>query len=176
MSEGALKIRKSRDLLWSSLGACWGVSGSGVSSWALGVWNVLSAGPCKLINGALLAKLFFSRFCHAVLKEHNWTTRQSFHQLARKKPCLPSAVWHSTGNYRLKINSCCIPSFMSCGNTERLLLAPKSGCGTFPGWFLTGIRSLGRSCAWLTMCWVIHVFFWVIQLPRLTRGFISAKY
>ncbi|NWR59522.1 NFU1 protein, partial [Bucorvus abyssinicus] len=34
-------------------------------------------------------------FCRAVLKEHNWTTPQSFHQLARKKPHLPSAVWHS---------------------------------------------------------------------------------
>ncbi|NXX02108.1 NFU1 protein, partial [Larus smithsonianus] len=34
-------------------------------------------------------------FCHMMLKDHNLTTQQSFHQLVTKKPCLPSAVWHN---------------------------------------------------------------------------------
>ncbi|XP_032568518.1 NFU1 iron-sulfur cluster scaffold homolog, mitochondrial isoform X3 [Chiroxiphia lanceolata] len=34
------------------------------------------------------------RFCQMLLKDHNWTTRQPFHQLLQKKPSLPSAVWH----------------------------------------------------------------------------------
>ncbi|NXI96298.1 NFU1 protein, partial [Psophia crepitans] len=34
-------------------------------------------------------------FCRTMLKDHNWTTRQSFHQLVGKKPFLPSAVWHN---------------------------------------------------------------------------------
>ncbi|NXS03370.1 NFU1 protein, partial [Oxylabes madagascariensis] len=33
-------------------------------------------------------------FCHMLLKDHNLTTRQPFHQLLQKKPSLPSAVWH----------------------------------------------------------------------------------
>ncbi|NWZ42871.1 NFU1 protein, partial [Brachypodius atriceps] len=33
-------------------------------------------------------------FCHMLLKDRNLTTRQPFHQLLQKKPCLPSAVWH----------------------------------------------------------------------------------
>ncbi|RLV84499.1 hypothetical protein DV515_00016165, partial [Chloebia gouldiae] len=41
-----------------------------------------------------LVKLFFSRFCHMLLKDHNLTTRQPFHQLLQKKPSLPSAAWH----------------------------------------------------------------------------------
>uniref|UniRef100_A0A8D2QS17 glutamine--fructose-6-phosphate transaminase (isomerizing) n=2 Tax=Passeriformes TaxID=9126 RepID=A0A8D2QS17_ZOSLA len=42
----------------------------------------------------MLVKLFLSRFCHMLLKDHNLTTRQPFHQLLQKKPSLPSAVWH----------------------------------------------------------------------------------
>ncbi|XP_068030605.1 NFU1 iron-sulfur cluster scaffold homolog, mitochondrial [Anomalospiza imberbis] len=34
------------------------------------------------------------RFCHMLLKDHNLTTRQPFHQLLQKKPSLPSAAWH----------------------------------------------------------------------------------
>ncbi|XP_066062402.1 NFU1 iron-sulfur cluster scaffold homolog, mitochondrial isoform X1 [Chamaea fasciata] len=33
-------------------------------------------------------------FCHMLLKDHNLTTRQPFHQLLQKKAPLPSAVWH----------------------------------------------------------------------------------
>ncbi|NXG15085.1 NFU1 protein, partial [Grallaria varia] len=33
-------------------------------------------------------------FCQMLLKDHNWATRQSFHQLLQKKPSLPSAVWY----------------------------------------------------------------------------------
>ncbi|NWV26528.1 NFU1 protein, partial [Origma solitaria] len=33
-------------------------------------------------------------FCHMLLKDHNLTTRQPFHQLLQKKPSLPSAAWH----------------------------------------------------------------------------------
>ncbi|NXK93615.1 NFU1 protein, partial [Formicarius rufipectus] len=38
-------------------------------------------------------------FCQMLLKGHNWSTRQSFHQLVQKKPSLlslPSAVWNPT--------------------------------------------------------------------------------
>ncbi|NWS60630.1 NFU1 protein, partial [Chunga burmeisteri] len=34
-------------------------------------------------------------FCRMMLKDHNLTTQQSFHQLAQKKPFLPSAIWHN---------------------------------------------------------------------------------
>ncbi|XP_005057999.1 PREDICTED: NFU1 iron-sulfur cluster scaffold homolog, mitochondrial isoform X1 [Ficedula albicollis] len=34
------------------------------------------------------------RFCRVLLKHHNLTTRQPFHQLLPKKPSLPSAAWH----------------------------------------------------------------------------------
>ncbi|XP_056364514.1 NFU1 iron-sulfur cluster scaffold homolog, mitochondrial [Oenanthe melanoleuca] len=34
------------------------------------------------------------RFCHVLLKHHNLTARQPFHQLLPKKPSLPSAAWH----------------------------------------------------------------------------------
>ncbi|XP_010085053.1 PREDICTED: NFU1 iron-sulfur cluster scaffold homolog, mitochondrial, partial [Pterocles gutturalis] len=34
-------------------------------------------------------------FCRTMLKDHNVTTRQSFHQLVQKKPFLPSAAWHT---------------------------------------------------------------------------------
>ncbi|NXQ81179.1 NFU1 protein, partial [Nyctibius grandis] len=34
-------------------------------------------------------------FCRAMLKDHNLTTQQSFHQLVQKKPFFPSAVWHN---------------------------------------------------------------------------------
>ncbi|NWY64945.1 NFU1 protein, partial [Erithacus rubecula] len=33
-------------------------------------------------------------FCHVLLKHHNLTIRQPFHQLLPKKPSLPSAAWH----------------------------------------------------------------------------------
>ncbi|NXS77452.1 NFU1 protein, partial [Erpornis zantholeuca] len=33
-------------------------------------------------------------FCQMLLKDHNLTTRQPFHQLLWKKPPLPAAVWH----------------------------------------------------------------------------------
>ncbi|NWQ83291.1 NFU1 protein, partial [Columbina picui] len=33
--------------------------------------------------------------CRAILKDHNLTTQPSLHQLAPKKPFLPSAVWHT---------------------------------------------------------------------------------
>ncbi|XP_032841020.1 NFU1 iron-sulfur cluster scaffold homolog, mitochondrial isoform X2 [Tyto alba] len=35
-----------------------------------------------------------NRFCRAMLKDHNLRTQQSFHQLAQKKPFIPSAVWY----------------------------------------------------------------------------------
>ncbi|XP_075592865.1 NFU1 iron-sulfur cluster scaffold homolog, mitochondrial isoform X2 [Balearica regulorum gibbericeps] len=35
------------------------------------------------------------RFCRTMLKDHNLTTQQPFHQLAQKKPFLPSAVWRN---------------------------------------------------------------------------------
>ncbi|XP_052662401.1 NFU1 iron-sulfur cluster scaffold homolog, mitochondrial isoform X1 [Harpia harpyja] len=35
------------------------------------------------------------RLCRTMLKDHNLTTQRSFHQLAQKKPFLPSAVWHN---------------------------------------------------------------------------------
>ncbi|NXS60226.1 NFU1 protein, partial [Brachypteracias leptosomus] len=34
-------------------------------------------------------------FCRTLLKDHQLTTQQAFHQLARVKPPLPSAVWHN---------------------------------------------------------------------------------
>ncbi|NXH37648.1 NFU1 protein, partial [Dicaeum eximium] len=33
-------------------------------------------------------------FCHMLLKDHNVTARQPFHQLLQKKPSLPPAVWN----------------------------------------------------------------------------------
>ncbi|NP_001006305.2 NFU1 iron-sulfur cluster scaffold homolog, mitochondrial [Gallus gallus] len=36
------------------------------------------------------------RICHTMLKGHNLTTQQPFHQLARRKQLLPSAVLHNT--------------------------------------------------------------------------------
>ncbi|XP_074930585.1 NFU1 iron-sulfur cluster scaffold homolog, mitochondrial isoform X2 [Phalacrocorax aristotelis] len=35
------------------------------------------------------------RFCRTMLKDHNLTTQQSFHQLVQKKPFFPSVVWHN---------------------------------------------------------------------------------
>ncbi|XP_027761595.1 NFU1 iron-sulfur cluster scaffold homolog, mitochondrial, partial [Empidonax traillii] len=40
------------------------------------------------------AKLFSSRFCQMLLKDHNWAARQPFHQLLPKKPAPAPAVWH----------------------------------------------------------------------------------
>ncbi|NWS28296.1 NFU1 protein, partial [Polioptila caerulea] len=33
-------------------------------------------------------------FCHMLLKDHNLTPRQPFHQLLQRKPSLPCAAWH----------------------------------------------------------------------------------
>ncbi|NXF37907.1 NFU1 protein, partial [Nyctibius bracteatus] len=34
-------------------------------------------------------------FCRTMLKDHNLTPQQSFHQLVQKKPLFPSAIWHN---------------------------------------------------------------------------------
>ncbi|XP_061204200.1 NFU1 iron-sulfur cluster scaffold homolog, mitochondrial [Neopsephotus bourkii] len=36
-----------------------------------------------------------SRFCRMMVKDHNLTPQQCFHQLVQKKPFLPPAVWHN---------------------------------------------------------------------------------
>lgn len=102
---------------------------------AKSICNTLSLGQCKCGIWKLLVKLFFSRFCHILLKDHNLTTRQPFHQLLQKKPSLPSAVWHRAGKYlQLKINR-----WARCGFLCPMAVL-KVCCSfwvvTIPGWVL----------------------------------------
>lgn len=63
-------------------------------------------GKYSLVIWKLIVMLWFlSRICHTMLKGHNLTTQQPFHQLSRRKQLLPSAVLHNTGKYQLKIRT-----------------------------------------------------------------------